>query len=499
MKWKNEDGFGVLIQRATVSILVVNQDGTIELANPCAEQLFGYEKGDLLGKPVETLVESGLNKNHSDFRNTHFSTPGTIGADPKLKAVRKDGTTFPAEISLGPFEVEGQKLAIAFITDQTEKQKIVAGREARFRSMTDNSPVMIWVSDQNRLCTYFNRTWLTFTGRTLEQELGYGWTEGVHPEDLENCLRIYNKAFDDLTPFKMEYRLLKKGKKYRWILDKGRPVYSADGTFEGYIGSCVDINLQKTIHDRMRKKAERRTSELKHALERERELSELKSRFVSIASHEFRTPLSALLSSTSLIEQYLKRQEPDKCEKHITRIKVSVRHLIDTLGDFLSLEKLEQGKIEIANHDFDLKQFAEDLISEIRPALKPGQVIHHLHEGDIEVYLDTNILRHVLLNLISNASKYSNEGKIVLITRVENTKIQLIVTDTGIGIPEKQQELIFQRFFRAGNTGDIQGTGLGLSIVKNYVELLGGRIYFISKVNEGTHFFVEFPRNISTE
>ncbi|MBA4054057.1 MAG: PAS domain-containing sensor histidine kinase [Marivirga sp.] len=496
---KNQDGFDALFHCATIGIMVVNREGVIEMVNPCADEMFGYEEGYLQGKMLEVLIPPDLGRKHLDFRNGYFSNPRSrpMGAGLRLQALKKDGTMFPVEISLGHYESEGKKLAVAFVTDITEQAKahdIIVGREAWFRSMADNSPVMIWVSDVNKLCTYFNNTWLTFTGRTLEQELGNGWAEGVHPDDFEECFRIYSNSFDEHIPFEMEYRLQTTNNKYRWLLNRGRPLYSGDGIFEGYIGSCVDINSQKTLHHRMKKKVEEKTMELRQALGREKELSELKSRFVSIATHEFRTPLSALLSSASLIGQYLKSHDVEKCEKHVGRIKSSVKNLIEILNDFLSLEKLEQGKVEVIRQTFELSQIAEDIIVEMNSVLKQGQKIIYIHEGDSQICLDTSILRHVLFNLISNASKYSTDGEIMMRTRVENHTIQLEVADRGIGIPEDQQENIFQRFYRAGNTSDIQGTGLGLNIVKSYVELLGGTIHFSSKPNEGTTFFVEFPR-----
>ena len=158
---------------------------------------------------------------------------------------KKNADIFPVEISLGHYELDGEKLAVAFVTDVTDQvkaKKLVAEREAWFRNMADNSPVMIWVSGSDKLCTYFNNTWLEFTGRTMEQELGNGWAEGVHPEDLERCLAVYNEAFDLRQSFIMEYRLRRRDGQYRWLQDVGKPTYSSDNVFTGYIGSCSDIH-----------------------------------------------------------------------------------------------------------------------------------------------------------------------------------------------------------------------------------------------------------------
>jgi signal transduction histidine kinase len=217
-----------------------------------------------------------------------------------------------------------------------------------------------------------------------------------------------------------------------------------------------------------------------------------------MASHEFRTPLSAMLSSLYLIEQYSKPEQENNRKKHIEKIRYSINSLNSMLGDFLSLDKLEQGKVEISAYDFDLKQLAKDIVTEVSGILKPKQQINYEFDGDVEVRLDRNILRHVLQNLLSNASKYSNEGdEVGLRISVQSERVKIEVKDKGIGIPTDQQESIFTKFFRAKNTQNIQGTGLGLNIVKNYVGLMRGNISFTSKLNEGTSFFVDLPKTYS--
>ncbi|HWA35338.1 MAG TPA: HAMP domain-containing sensor histidine kinase [Cyclobacteriaceae bacterium] len=229
-------------------------------------------------------------------------------------------------------------------------------------------------------------------------------------------------------------------------------------------------------------------------MERERALSELKSRFVSMASHEFRTPLSALLSSAALAQQYLERGEASKTIKHIEKIKASVKNLNDILNDFLSLDKLEQGGVQMSITRFDLREFAEGICEEMENFIKPGQDISMSFDGPVDIDQDQHILRNVLINLLSNASKYSGEEKIQLVVAATPDSVSIRVIDKGIGIPEHQQQHIFGRFFRADNTSNIQGTGLGLNIVKRYVELMKGSIAFKSELGVGTTFHIELPR-----
>ena len=242
-------------------------------------------------------------------------------------------------------------------------------------------------------------------------------------------------------------------------------------------------------------KVDERTKELITSLEREKELNELKSRFVSMASHEFRTPLSAILSSISLVESYQKEEHLEKRKKHTDRIKSSVRNLVDILNDFLSLDKLEQGKVEVHKEKFELSEFADDLIEEVNGLLKQGQQINVSHSGDKEIVQDKKILKNILLNLLSNAIKYSAQDKeIYFLLEAHNNNVSIRVKDEGIGIPEEEQENLFGKFYRAKNVTNIQGTGLGLNIVKKYVELLDGNISFTSAPNKGTTFTVELPQ-----
>lgn len=241
-----------------------------------------------------------------------------------------------------------------------------------------------------------------------------------------------------------------------------------------------------------RKKAE---EEAHKALEKERELNELKSKFVSIASHEFRTPLSTVLSSTSLISQYNELGDREKVNKHVKRIKNSVNHLTSILNDFLSLGKLEEGRIDLQRDYFNPCEFLDEVKEELGSTLQNGQRLHIECEPlPIMVYSDARILRNIFFNLISNASKYSGVDKGIYLSCLHDDKyLTFKIRDEGIGIPLSDQKHMFERFFRASNAGQVQGTGLGLNIVKRYTDLLGGTITFTSEEGKGTMFTVSIP------
>ena len=258
--------------------------------------------------------------------------------------------------------------------------------------------------------------------------------------------------------------------------------------------ALINLDLQNQIAERQKAEEESR-----RALDKEKELNELKSKFVYIASHEFRTPLSTILSSASLAQQYRERSELEKLDKHLQRIKDSVKHLTSILNDFLSLGKLEEGKVEIIKEFIHPESFFIEIKEEIKSTLKEGQQIQIDTNSEVALFeTDPRILRNILFNLLSNASKYSETNKrIFLSSQIEDHHLSINVRDEGIGIPEKDLKHISDRFFRASNAGNIRGTGLGLNIVKRYTDLLKGKMSFQSKFGEGSTFTISLPINFT--
>lgn len=280
------------------------------------------------------------------------------------------------------------------------------------------------------------------------------------------------------------------------IIGKGREVVGRrkDGSTFPFLLSISDVELSERkiftgiIHDISELR------EVKEALKKEMQLNELKSRFVTMASHEFRTPLSAILSSASLIGKYKESDDDDKRVKHINRIKSSVATMTNILNDFLSLSRLEEGRVEIQPTAFEVEELVQEAIDEISPVLKNNQEILFAHEGESDVIMDKNITKNIIINLLSNAIKYSGEGKQIHVnTSVNKDFFNIQIEDQGIGIPEDDQVHLFSRFFRAHNVTNIEGTGLGLNIVKKYLDLLNGTIQFESKLNEGSTFKINLP------
>jgi PAS domain S-box-containing protein len=404
------EAYREIFQSMSEGIIMVDDSGKIVIANPVAEQLFGFSKDELSGVILEHLLPERYRKGHVNFRRAFNSDPHPrrMGFGRDLTALRKDGTEFPVEISLSYTQVQGKVLVMAFISDISQRKQ---AEDALKKS---------------------------------EEQLI------VYAAELEKKVELRTDALNQ-TIKKLEEEVIE------------------------------------------RKKAE---DEVRRSLERERELNELKSKFVSIASHEFRTPLSTVMSSAALVQQYKERQEYDKQDKHIGRIKSSVNHLTQILNDFLSLGKLEEGKVDVKTESIELDVFLQEIREEVQSFLKVGQTVEVSNEQGLkEIQSDVRILRNILFNLISNASKYSEPGNVIVIScEKSDSRILFHVKDDGIGIPKEDQKHLFDRFFRASNAGNVQGTGLGLNIVKRYVDLLSGEISFTSEPGDGTVFQISIPQ-----
>ncbi len=329
-----------------------------------------------------------------------------MGHNRDLLAGRKDGTTFPVEVSLSTYVQNEERHVIAFVIDITRRKEIE-------RNMVIQTLQLEKVTDEMRMLN----------------------------ADLE---------------IKVEQRT---------------------------------IILKEALQ-----RLEESQNELNLALDKERQLNEIKGRFVSMASHEFRTPLSTVLSSASLIDKYTAPDDHEKRSRHIEKIKNSVKHLNNLLEDFLSLGKLEEGKIGIHLHEFNLEELIRDTIEEMNPTLKSGQKIIFTCKIPELTTSDKNLIRNILFNLISNAIKFSESHKTIQVTGISKNNITYItIQDEGMGISEEDKEHLFSSFFRGRNVVNIQGTGLGLHIVKRYVDLLGGSITLESALGKGTKISFSIP------
>ncbi len=337
-----------------------------------------------------------------------------------------------------------------------------------------------------------------FSGKHVEHRQGYN--KNPHPRSMGKNMTLFGKRKDN-SEFPVEISLshYKRGEEnfvIAFIIDVTERKQHEENI------NRLNRELEKKVGERTKVleealiELESSKEQLSQALEKEKQLNDMKSRFVTMASHEFRTPLSTILSSVSLIGKYTSKDDDEKRQKHVTRIKSSVTNMTLILNDFLSAERLEEGKIFANNTEFSLPALTKEIITEINALLKHGQKIEYTHEGNPSVLLDKQMLRNILLNLISNAIKFSEENKKIQVeTSISEKETSVKVIDEGMGIPKDEQENLFGRFFRAKNATNIQGTGLGLNIVAKYLEALKGKIEFKSELNVGTTFIVTIPNS----
>jgi len=411
--------------------------------------------------------------------------------------------------------------------------KLLIREQEKFKAVFQNASLGILVVDQTGAITLANNFLITLFGYSNENELIGKKLEILIPQ------RYHHQHVADRERFTEHptTRPMGMGRDLFGITKSGRELpleislsgYSNDeGVFSIAFISDITSRIEaqnklkeqrlelaamnkkmEALNEELEKKVEARTAklqetmqkleaskdELSKALSKERDLGDMKSAFVSMASHEFRTPLSTILSSASLLAKYKLTEDQEKRDRHIQRIKSSVINLNNILNEFLSLGKIEDGKITAHESVFDIKEFVSLQINEMNEILKPGQKVTYSHTGNNEVTLDEVLFKNILINLLSNAIKFSAENKPVFITtNVSDRKLTFSIKDKGMGISKKDQAHLCEIFFRAGNAVNIPGTGLGLHIVAKYVEMMNGTIEIKSELDKGTEIILIFAQ-----
>lgn len=507
LKHKYIQVYKALFDSATEGLLVVGSDGAILLTNPRITELFGYDQEELVGEPIEILLPDHVKKSHVKRRDSYIQKPERrmMGIGMDLSARRKDGSEFPVEISLNAFDSEGERLVMALITDityrkqaETKLAELNIELESRVKQRTRE------LRNSQRLYSLIARNFPNGSINVFDRDLNYVFVEGkeLYKLGLTSDRLTGTNYLSHLDPEIRDF-----------IQEKLNPVFegqncSFEVAFKGnqYELNCVALPDDQGVIDQILvvehniSRQKQAQEEVRRALEKERELNELKSRFVSMASHEFRTPLSTILTSTSLLTRYDKPEQAPKRQKHLARIQTSVRNLTGILDDFLSLDRLETGAVGCQPMPFDFKEVMDEVVEEMGVILKANQKVNSSFTGSPKVTLDPKLVKNIIINLLSNAIKYSPEGSVIdLHARSNNGHVHMEVADQGIGIPKEDQVHLFDRFFRATNATNIQGTGLGLNIVRKYLHLMHGEISFESEPGIGTRFFVSLPSNLHHE
>jgi len=364
------------------------------------------------------------------------------------------------------------------------KQKQIETSQAKelYLKIFEEFPALIWRSRLDKLCDYFNKTWYGFTGRSVEQEFGNGWAEGVHPDDFDNCLKIYVEAFDKREAFVMEYRLMDKYQRYRWIRDFGRPFYDLDNTFLGYIGSCYDITDPKE-------------NELKLA-----ELNATKDKFFSIIAHDLKNPFGALLCFSEFMLDAIENNDKKRLNQCAKNISDVVNNTFRLLENLLEWSQLQKGVLNPNIQRYLLSDVLNEVVLLYEQTAKAKEIKLDIKKvDDAKVLCDNNMLKTVFRNLISNAIKFTPRKGVVTVSVLSKENfIEIQVSDNGIGIEHNKLSSIFSVAQNNSTVGteNEKGTGLGLILCKELIQIQQGNIWVESELGKGSTFYVCIPISV---
>ena len=495
-----------LVEEATEGILIAEDDGMIVHANSAAHKLFGYDDSGLIGLNIDALVPKKFGGHsgpkgsgaHAANRASYHAAPmkKPMGRGRDLRGLRKDGGEFPVEISLTPLIQDGAHLVAAIVTDissrKAHEEKVLAQNENLGQQVDERTQELL---RSQHLYSAVTRNYPNGTISVLDDQLRYVLVEGrelfamnITSEELKGSPYIDHLP-EDIRPEIEGYLMeAQEGKIKQFELEHRG---------EHYLIDALPLDMEG-LDERLIMVVEQNISEVRQAIVKERHLNELKSRFVSMASHEFRTPLSTISSSAELAAIHLKAGKKDRAATHLARIKKSVQHLVTILDDYLSLEKFEEGGWKVGLEPMNYAGMLERVVLDQRANLKPKQTLEIVW-GDLPAAGELSIgipaaLMGIAGNLLTNASKYSSDGaRVELAFGRENRQWVLAVKDEGVGIVEEELTQVFKRFFRSDLTSHIPGTGVGLDLVQRYVKALGGKVEVESKVGKGAVFTASWP------
>ena len=482
------------------AIISKTLDGVIVTWNEGATRIFGYAPEEVIGKPVTILIPSDrqdeepriLARLRAGERVDHFET----------LRVRKDGTLLNISLSISPVrnaagDIVGASKIARDITPQKRAEDALRESNERFRLMANSAPVLIWIADVSKSRVWFNQVWLDFTGRTAEQEQGFGWTQNLHEDDLARYLQAYGDGFESRKPFRNEFCMRRADGMARWLVEHATPLFEGPGrSFSGYIGSCVDNTETRQVQAEREEtlKAER------SAREQAERVGRLKDEFLATVSHELRTPLNAILGWSTLMRRLPPGSEDQM--RGLETIERNARVQAQIISDLLDMSRIISGKVQLDVQAIDLAEVINAAIDAVKLSIEAKKLRLRvtLDASAGRLRGDPNRLQQVFWNLLTNAVKFTPAGGFinVVMERV-NSHVEVSVEDSGIGIQPEFLAFVFDRFRQADSSTTRRhgGLGLGLSIVKHLVELHGGQVRVKSAgEGQGATFVVALPISV---
>ncbi|MBD2200053.1 PAS domain S-box protein [Calothrix parietina FACHB-288] len=477
---------GIIIADASIP------NGPIIYVNSAYEQMTGYSAADVIGQSFCLFQNHEIHP--QDLQELNAAMQAGQDFTLILRNYRRDKELAWHELNISPvYDVTGNLTHyIGIQTDITKRQQAeieLLVSQQRLQYLLSSTPAVIYT------CKTSGDFGAIFLSENVKAMMGYEarefledssfWLNHIHPDDISQVLAQLSSAVER-GYYKLKYRFLHKDGSYRWIYDTGRLVRDRLGELVEFVGYCADITEQKQLEQ-----------ELILALEKEKELNDLKSRFISMTSHEFRTPLSTILSSAELLEHYRHKWTEEKQITHLQRIQTAVKRMTDMLHDVLFIGNAEAGILELKPTAFDLVQYCHQLVEEVGIEHNNPHLISFTSQLEaIPCLMDKKLLKYILSNLLNNAIKYSPSNCLVEFTlNCQGGQVIFEVQDQGIGIPPEDIPYLFESFHRASNVDNILGTGLGLAIVKKCVDIHNGKISVDSTLGVGTKFKVTIPLN----
>lgn len=478
-------------EQAPEAIAILSTDGRIVRVNTEFTQMFGYEPDELRESPIyDLIVPEGLLEGAQECAR-QLKLGSRVEMDTVRK--RKDGSQFHVSLLAIPLAAaSGEQVAnyaiYRDITDRKRAEERIRETEARFETMADTAPVLIWMTGTDGLCNYFNKPWLEFTGRTMEQEVGLGWTEGVHPDDLQRCYDGFLPAFQARVPFGMEYRLRRGDGEYRWVIESGIPRYTPGGEFVGYIGSNIDITDRKRAEEE-RERLRQVQAELAH-INRVTTMGEL----TASLAHEIKQPIAAAVADAQTCLRWLTREQPDiqEAREAVSRIIKDVLRASEVTSRIRSMFKKGEAQRELV----DVNEMIREMI-----ALLGGEAKRYSISISTELATDLPNtrgdrvqLQQVFLNLMLNAidAMKGVQGPRELTIKSQRDREEHLlvkVCDNGVGLPFQDEGKVFNAFF----TTKPEGTGMGLSISRSIIQAHGGTLWASSNSERGATFQFTLP------
>ncbi len=479
---ESEARYRAVVEGQSEMVCRFGVDGTIQFANGAYARALGTSKEALEGSDFWNLIPAA--DRPSVKKMLDGLTPDAPEVSIENRFMTKDGVRWMLWTNRGlRFDSDGRLLeaqsAGIDITDRRRAEASLRESEQRFRLVADAAPVLIWLRGTDKLCYWFNQPWLAFTGRSMEQEVGNGWAEGVHPDDFDRCLQTYIAAFDARTPFSMEYRLRRHDGEFRWLIDNGVPRYGADGEFDGYIGSCVDVTEYKNADAELRD-ADRRKDE-----------------FLATLAHELRNPLAPIRNGLQVMR--LSGSDDSIVVEVRSMMERQLNQMIRLVDDLLDVSRITRDNLNLKKQQVELAAVIRSAVETSRPLIEQADHTITVTVPQTPIYLAADLTRlaQVFSNLLNNSAKYTPAGgRIWLVVEGFENEVAVTVGDNGLGIPAESLPQIFKMFSQVDRNMEMAqgGLGIGLTLVRRLIEMHGGTVEARSDgPGQGSEFTVRLP------